>query len=78
MRLGFKMLKNIWEKYKFFFNDIIFGKNSEFFKVRNGNNKNKNVTQDFRVLSVGRERANKQFFFWSDFRPLHNRKPARA
>ena len=26
-------------------------------------NKNKNATQDFRDFSVGRERANKQFFF---------------
>ena len=43
---------------------IFFGKNSEFFKVINGNkkNKNKNATQDFRDFSVGRERANKQFF----------------
>ena len=45
---------------------IFFGKNSEFFKVINGNkkNKNKNATQDFHDFSVGRERANKQFFFW--------------
>ena len=26
--------------------------------------KNRNATQDFRDFSVGRERANKQFFFW--------------
>ena len=68
MRLGFKMHKNKWEKYKFSFNDTFLAKKSEFFKVINGNkkkNKNKNATQDFHDFSVGRERANEQFFFFA-------------
>ena len=54
---------------------IFFGKNSEFFKVINGNkkNKNKNATQDFRDFSVGRERANKQFFFLPNYATRQNK-----
>ena len=33
MRLGSKMLKNIWEKYKFFFNDIFLAKIQNFLKL---------------------------------------------
>ena len=36
-------------------------------------NKNKNATQDFRDFSAGRERANKQFFFWPNHRSTRNK-----
>ena len=44
---------------------IFFGKKSEFFKVINGNkkNKNKNATQDFVIFrSVGKGQTNNFFF----------------
>ena len=43
---------------------IFFAKKYEFFKVlKEEKRKEKKTTQDFRDFSVGRERANKHFFF---------------
>ena len=57
MRLGFKMLKNIWEKYEFFYDELFFGTNSEFFEAIK--NKIKTQPKVFVIIrSVGKGETN--------------------